>query len=160
MYCSPLEFRQSNELSFRLIKDANPVLWKIITDRGVSDKLTFPFSTLVHFYHEFFFKAEYAYNYGMPQWLARFDHAFKHMHFEKLFLGKHKFNHFRLWYRDELANYVKEILLDSRTTNRPYLNKKYLIEIVQGHTKGNRNYTTEITKMLTVELIQRLFIEQ
>jgi len=160
MYCSPLEFRQSNELSFRLIKDANPVLWKIITDRGVSDKLTSPFSALVHLYHEFFFKADYAYNYGMPQWLAKFDHAFKYMHFEKLFLGRHKFNHFRLWYRDELANYIKEILLDKRTTHRPYLNKKYLIEIVQGHTKGNRNYTREITQMLTIELIQRLLIEK
>jgi len=160
MYRSPLEVRQSNELSFRLIKDNNLALWKIITDRGVSDKLIFPFSTLTHLYHEFFFKADYAYNYGMPQWLARFDYAFKYMHFEKLFLGRHKFNHFRLWYRDELASYVKEILLDERTINRPYLNKKYLLEIVQGHTKGNRNYTTEITKMLTVELIQRLFIEQ
>ena len=160
IYCSPLEVRQSNELSFRLIKENNPALWKIITDRGVSDRLIFPFSTMARLYHEFFFKADYAYNYGMPQWIAGFDHAFKYMHFEKLFLGRHKFNHFRLWYRDELANYVKEILLDSRTTNRPYLNKKYLIEIVHGHTKGNRNYTTEITKMLTVELIQRLLIEQ
>jgi len=60
----------------------------------------------------------------------------------------------------KLANYVKEILLDSRTTNRPYLNKKYLIEIVHGHTKGYRNHTMEITKMLTLELMQRLLIEQ
>ena len=160
LYRSPLEVRQSNELSFRLIKENNYKLWEIITDRGVSDKLKFPFSTLAHLYHEFSFKADYAYNYGMPQWVAAIDHAFKYMHFEKLFLGRHKFNHFRLWYRDELAGYVKDILLDARTMNRPYLNKKYLSEIVQGHTKGNRNYTTAITKMLTVELMQRLLIEQ
>ena len=160
VYRSPLEVRKNNELSFRLIRESNRTLWKIRTDRGVSDYLVFPFATLVHLYHEFFFKADYAYNYGMPQWLAVIDHAFKYMHFEKLFLGRHKFNHFRLWYRDELAGYVKDILLDARTLNRPYLNKKYLVEIVTGHTKGNRNYTTAITKMLTVELMQRLLIEQ
>ncbi|MGA2782344.1 MAG: hypothetical protein ABSF13_10555 [Smithella sp.] len=160
MYRSPMEVRNNKELSFRLIKDGNPALWKILTDRGFSGKLIFPYSILQHLYYEFLFKAEYAYNYGMPQWLASIDHLFEYMHFEKLFLGRHKFNHFRLWYRDELANYVKEILLDKRTINRPYLNNKYLTKIVHGHTLGNRNYTTEITKMLTVELTQRLLIEQ
>jgi asparagine synthase (glutamine-hydrolysing) len=160
MYRSPMETRNNKELSFRLIKDGNPSLSKFLTDRGLSINSDSPSSMLSHLYYEFLFRAEYAYNYGMPQWLARFDHIFKYMHFEKLFLGRHKFNHFRLWYRDELASYVKEILLDKRTTNRPYLNKNYLIEIVHGHTTGNRNYTTEITKMLTLELIQRQLIEQ
>jgi len=82
------------------------------------------------------------------------------MHFEKLFLGRHKFYHFRLWYRDELSDYVKAILLDDRTLNRPYLNRNIVEDFVKGHTKGYRNYTTEITQLLTLELIQRLFIEK
>ena len=55
---------------------------------------------------------------------------------------------------------VKAILLDDRTLNRPYLNRKTIEEVVKGHTKGYRNYTIEITQLLTIELIQRLLIEK
>jgi asparagine synthase (glutamine-hydrolysing) len=160
MYRAPVELRNNKEISYRLVKDGNQILSQINTDRGFSIGSKSPLSFLRHLYYEFLFKAEYAYNYGMPQWLAMYDYLFKQMHFEKIFLGRHKFNHFRIWYRDELAEYVKEILLDERTTNRPYLNKNYLLKIVQGHTKGNRNYTTEITRMLTLELLQRTLVEQ
>jgi hypothetical protein len=34
---------------------------------------------------EFSFKAEYAYDMGMPQWLARIDHAVSFLSWERLF---------------------------------------------------------------------------
>jgi asparagine synthase (glutamine-hydrolysing) len=108
---------------------------------------------------EFLFKAEYAYDYGMPQWVAQADHLFAPLHLERLWIGRHKVFHFRLWYRDQLANYVREMLLDSRSLARPYLNAKRVQEIVAGHLKGNRNYTTEIHRLLTLELTHRLFID-
>ena len=160
LYRAPIEVTKNKDISLRLISDGNRSLASILTDRGIGGRLKFPFSNLAHLYYEFLFKAEYAYDYGMPQWLAKIDYAFKYMHFEQLFLGRHKFNHFRLWYRDELADYVKMILLDEKTLSRPYLNRKFIEEMVQGHTKGYRNYTTDINKMLTVELTQRLLIEQ
>ena len=80
-------------------------------------------------YLEFTFKAEYAYDYGMPQPVARIDHAFSRLHLERLFLGRHKFYHFRVWYRDALANYVREMLLDSRSLARPSLERKRVEEI-------------------------------
>ena len=58
-----------------------------------------------------------------------------------------------------LANYVKEMLLDSRTLSRPYLERKGVEAIVSGHLKGNRNYTTEIHRLLSLELIHRLFVD-
>ena len=160
MYRAPMGTRENKELSLRLIADGNSNLAAIPTDRGYGGNMKFPFSSLLHYYQEFFFKADYAYNYGMPQWFAKLDYIFKYMHFEKLFLGRHKFYHFRLWYRDELSSYIKEILLDSRTLNRPYLDKKAVKYVVDSHTKGYCNYTTEITKLLTIELIQRLLIEE
>ena len=160
MYRAPAGARNSREIALRLIADGNPALRHIMTDRGYGGDVAFPFSVLPRLYHEFFFKAEYAYNYGMPQWLAGFDYTVKPLHLEKLFLGRHKFYHFRVWYRDELAAYVREILLDERTLSRPYLNRSFIESMVHSHTKGYRNYTTEITRMLTAELIQRVFIEQ
>ena len=96
---------------------------------------------------------------GMPQWLARLDHAFSPLHFERLFLGRHKPFHFRVWYRDALAGYVQEILLDERSLSRPYIERKGMEALVWGHLKGNRNFTTELHKALTLELLQRIFIE-
>ena len=76
----------------------NPALAKIRTDRG-SGGLN---SALTHLYLEFFFKAEYAYDMGMPQWMARIDHMFAPLHLERIWLGRHKPFHFRVWYRDQL----------------------------------------------------------
>jgi len=39
------------------------------------------------------------------------------------------------------------------------LNKDFLQEMVKNHIRGNCNYTTEIHKILTIELIHRLFID-
>jgi asparagine synthase (glutamine-hydrolysing) len=108
---------------------------------------------------EFTFKAEYAYDYGMPQWVAQVDHLFSPLHLERLFLGRHKFLHYRVWYRDALAGYVREILLDPLTLSRPYLERKTLETIVNGHLRGDRNYTTAIHKMLSLELLHRLFFD-
>jgi asparagine synthase (glutamine-hydrolysing) len=159
MYRLQADVRKDKQMSLRLIS-GDPAVAKFPTDRGLQAKPIFLFSPIKHFICEFSAKAEYAYDYGMPQWLARLDHLFRFMHFEKLFLGRHKFNHYRVWYRDDLSDYVKTILLDSRTLTRPYLNKKTVEDIVKAHTSGNRNYTTEITQLLSVELIQRLLIEQ
>jgi asparagine synthase (glutamine-hydrolysing) len=148
----------SNDISLRLIHDGNPALSKIPTDRGLTADSGL-FGALRHEYQEFTFKAEYAYDYGMPQWVARADHAFSALRLERLFLGRHKFYHFRVWYRDKLAAYVREMLLDSRALSRPYLEKKTLENIVSGHLKGDRNYTTAIHKLLTVEHLHRLFID-
>jgi asparagine synthase (glutamine-hydrolysing) len=81
------------------------------------------------------------------------------LHFERLFLGRHKLLHFRIWYRDALSKFVREILLDPRTLSRPYLDRKGVESVVYGHTSGTRNCTTDIHKLLTLELIHRLFFD-
>ncbi len=114
---------------------------------------------LARAYLEFTFKAEYAYDYGMPQWVAKLDNAFAPLHFERLWIGRHKLFHFRLWYKTILAKYVQEILLDPRALARPYLKREAVEAVVRGHLKGNRNYTTEIHRLLSLELLHRLFLD-
>ena len=148
-----------NEPALRLIADGNPALGKIGTDRGIAFRSIPGVTRALHWYQEFTFKAEYAYDYGMPQWLARLDHVFAPLRLEKLFLGRHKVAHFRVWYRDELSHYLKEILLDPLTLQRPYLRAHSVQKILEGHLNGCRNYTSEIHKILTLEFIQRKLIE-
>jgi asparagine synthase (glutamine-hydrolysing) len=95
----------------------------------------------------------------MPQRLARVDHLLSSLHLERLFLGRHKMFHFRIWYRDTLAPYVREMLLDQRSLARPYVERRSLEAVVQGHLRGDRNYTTEIHKLLTLELLHRQFVD-
>jgi asparagine synthase (glutamine-hydrolysing) len=150
---------RDNEVSLRLIEDGNPALKKIRTDRGLAGNHNALVSAWNHAFFEFTYKAEYAYDYGMPQWVAGVDHALSPLHLERLFLGRQKFYHFRVWYRDRLSAYVREILLDRRTLSRPYLNSKKVEEVVEGHLQRGRNYTTEIHKLLTLELMHRLFLD-
>ena len=119
-YQAPERMAKSRRASLRLITEGYPASGRIPTDRGVRYRPIPVITAAKNFYHEFTFKAEYAYDYGMPQWLARLDHRFSSFHLEKAFLGRHKFYHFRIWYRDVLSKYVKDILLDPRTMRRAY----------------------------------------
>jgi asparagine synthase (glutamine-hydrolysing) len=159
-YQTPPSIARSNNPSLQLIADGSPALGRIGTDRGLSPRPIPVVTQLRHLFQEFSFRAEYAYDYGMPQWLSRIDSLFTPFHFERLFLGRHKFHHFRIWYRDELAPYLKAILLDRRTLERPYLCGAHLEKMVQSHVNGTRNYTLEFHRILTSELIQRQLIEQ
>lgn len=159
VFQAPQSALDSNDVSLRLIADGNTTLGKIRTDRGLTAINGHPGAALTRHALEFTFKAEYAYDYGMPQWAAQIDHLFSWMHFERLFLGRHKFYHFRVWYRDTLASYVQEVLLDARTLSRPFLQRKGVEALVKAHLRGNRNYTSEIHALLNLELIHRLFID-
>jgi asparagine synthase (glutamine-hydrolysing) len=159
VYHAPQSALATNEASIRLIAEGNRDLLRVPTDRGLLGGRGRVSRAASQAYFEFLFRAEYAYDMGMPQWLARSDHVLRRCHFERLFLGRHKISHFRIWYKDPLAAYVKGVLLDPRSLGRPYIQRKRLEEVVQGHLKGDRNYTTEIHKLLTLELLHRLFLD-
>jgi asparagine synthase (glutamine-hydrolysing) len=155
IYKAPGSVAVNEQARLRLIREGNAELAKLRTDRGVGGHT----SAFTRGMLEFTFKAEYAYDYGMPQWIAQVDHLFAPLHLERMWLGRHKVFHFRVWYRDELADYVREMLLDQRSLTRPYVNAAAVRNIVNGHLKGNRNYTTEIHRLLTLELTHRLFLD-
>lgn len=159
VFRAPASACVNDDVCLRLISDGDAVLGKIRTDRGLAGNGNRLTAAGLRQILEFTFKAEYAYDYGMPQWVARLDHLLSPLRLERLFLGRHKFYHFRVWYRDSLSKYIREVLLDPRTLSRPYLERKALENMVRGHLKGNRNYTSEIHKVLTLELIHRLFVD-
>jgi asparagine synthase (glutamine-hydrolysing) len=159
VFRAPKSVFKNNELRLNLISDGNPSLSRIRTDRGLGGNGQWLSAAAFRSLLEFTFKAEYAYDYGMPQWLARVDHLFSPAHIERLFLGRHKLFHFRVWYRDALSKYVQEMLLDPRALSRPYLRRQGLETKVLEHVKGTRNYTTGIHKVLTLELLHRLFVD-
>ncbi len=148
------------EPALRLIAAGTPALKDIGTDRARVLKSVPAITKIQHAFQEFTFKAEYAYDYGMPPWLAKINYLTSPLRMERLFLGRHKFYHFRVWFRDEISQYLKDVLLDPRSRARPYLNGAFLEHIVKSHTSGRANYTSEIQRVLTAELLQRQLVEQ
>lgn len=159
VFRAPTSACTNNNISLRLIEDGDEKLARIPTDRGVVIRRNGLLSGIVRQAIQFTVKAEYAYDYGMPQWMARIDRSLAPLHLERLFLGRHKFYHYRIWYREALASYVREMLLDSRTLCRPYLQRAAIERIVQHHLRGDGNYTTEIHRILTLELLHLNLLE-
>lgn len=155
----PAEAVTNPATELRVIANNNPALGRIPTDRGIA----YPTNRMANFVHhsveEFFARAEYAYDYGMPDWLAKVDRYFTPLHLERLFLGRQKFVHFRNWYRHQLADYVKQILLDDRSRSRAHINGAALEPLVNAHINGTRNCTEEIHKLLSIELLHRTLLE-
>jgi asparagine synthase (glutamine-hydrolysing) len=159
VYRAPATMPPSEDVRLRLISDGSPELRRIPSDRGVGGTLGPLTSALARAYLEFTFKADYACDYGMPHWAARMNSWIAPLHLERIFLGRHKFLHYRVWYRDALAEYVQQILLDSRTLSRPFLEPRTVEAMVTGHVRGTRNSTTAIHKLLTMELLFRQFFD-
>jgi asparagine synthase (glutamine-hydrolysing) len=159
-YQSPLGQAYSKAPALRFVADAKPSLSKIPTDRGLLHRPTPALTQLNHYFQEFTFKAEYAYDYGMPQWLAPVDKALKAWRPERLFLGRHKFYHFRVWYRDRLSAYLKEVLLDPKANERAHLLPGSLKRLLNEHLSGVRNHTSALHQALSIELMYRQLIER
>jgi asparagine synthase (glutamine-hydrolysing) len=157
VFRAPAEAVTSDAICLRLIAEGNPALLALGTDRGpVGDDFSARASRSVI---QFQRNAEYAYDYGMPHAVARIDSWLSPLRLERLFLGRHKFFHFRLWYRAALSHYIREILLDRRTLSRGVFRRHTVERIVGDHVSGRRNHTIEIHKLLTTELIHRLFVD-
>jgi len=68
------------------------------------------------------------------------------------------------WLVRNLADYVRDVLLDSRTLNRGYFNKKFMRKMVEDFLAGKTDYASgsesTIICLLTLELWHRLFIDR
>jgi asparagine synthase (glutamine-hydrolysing) len=145
------------DIRARLILEGNPALASIPSDRGVRADSAGIAATTERILRELSFKCEYAFDMGMPQWLARADYALSPLKLDRFFRGRHKFLHFRTWYRDGLSSYVRQILLDPLTLSRSFLQRDKVEAIVTSHLTGRENHTTTIHSLLTLELVHRQF---
>jgi asparagine synthase (glutamine-hydrolysing) len=151
---------EQGDVRKRLVSDRSPELASIRTDRGVRLGRSGMLAAIQRATLEFSFKAEYAYDYGMPDWLVKVDNLMAPIRPERFFLGRHKLLHFRLWYRNQLAHYVKDVLLDPGTLRRPFLNGRQVETAIRQHLDGQRNFTTEIHRLLSLELLYRQFFDR
>lgn len=147
------------DVRVRMIRDANPVLGRIRTDLGYAGRGGRVAEAASRFWNRATMRAEYACEMGDPRWVPAMDRRLLGRTLEKTFVGIHKFTHFSRWYREELADYVRAMLFDARTLSRPYLRAREVEAMVDRHVSGEANCIPAIHKILTLELIHRLWID-
>ena len=62
------------------------------------------------------------------------------------------------WYRGENAAYIKELLLDSSTRSKAYINPEYVQKIVHEHLHENKNHRLLIWSMMNFEWWCRIYL--
>lgn len=161
LYEAPKGLLSDPEFQLYFIANNSPRLRKYITDRGLGGdsaavylKLKYRFLTKI----DTLMNAEIL-PYNLHNWTARVDYLLKPFGLSKRLIGFDKFRHYRLWFREELSEYMRQILLDKKTFDRPYWNAGYIRKIVNDHIKGRNNNLHEIKKIMTVELIHRVLTE-
>ena len=159
-YQAPNALRRSQDPGLLFVKNNNDVLSKIPTDKGyVSDG-----SRLAEFARRCFsrvtFKLDYFYNEGFPNLLSPFDPYLRFFASTAKILGLHKYLHYRIWFRRELAPYVQDVLGDSRTRQMPFWDSTFLEYLASEHIRGRKNYVLEIDAVLTLEAVDRLLFRE
>jgi asparagine synthase (glutamine-hydrolysing) len=153
-YRAPAQLAGSAGPILQLIATGNPSLDAVASDRALRARPTPLLGSIQKHWQEFTAKAEYAYDYGMPQWLARADAKLKAFQLERLFLGRHKFYHFRIWYRDQLSDTLRN-QFSLREQPSCYISGA-AERVINEHISGRANRTLELHKLLTVQLISCL----
>lgn len=154
-YQVPPNLVASAEPLLQLISNGNPRLRTVGTDRALRSRPLPVVTSMAKMWQEFTVRAEYAYDYGMPQWLVRADSMLKPLHVERLFLGRHKFYHFRVWYRDQLSSILQDGLFDETAAPGCYVDGAAK-RLIREHVSGRFNRTLDLHKLLTVQLTEKL----
>ena len=63
------------------------------------------------------------------------------------------------WYRGPSMDYIKQVLFDRKTLERPWFDQKQVAQSLEEHFTGQRNHRLLIWSLLSIEWIQRHFVD-
>jgi asparagine synthase (glutamine-hydrolysing) len=155
-YQIPESLRMSAIPALELIESNDPVLNNIPTDMGQIGEIRGIAAALRRFFSKATFKLDYLHNEGLPHWFSPLDPVFTRVASGLKIVGLHKYLHYRSWFRKELAEYVSEILSDSRIQQNPLWNSDFLGSMASEHIRGRKNYVLELDAVMTLEAVERL----
>ena len=153
-YRAPTTVRESSASALALVHDADPRLSKIPTDRAViADGNGFTY-TMRRILAELTFKLDYMHKEAPPPGLMTFLAALD----KRGLLGQHKWLPYRLWFQNELAPQVLEVLTDPETLRLPFFNRRFLQTVAHDHVQGRSNYVRDINVAWTLSAVDRLLV--
>jgi asparagine synthase (glutamine-hydrolysing) len=155
-YRVPGSLQSSARPVLSAIKRNNPELGAIPTDMGCILETNRLASVARRIFSRAAFKLDYFYNEGLPHWLSRLDPLFRQVNSGLGIVGRHKFLHYRSWFQQELAPYLKAVLRDTELRGSRFFNSDFIGEMAREHTCGRKNYVLEIDAVITFEAVERL----
>ena len=155
-YRAPKNLWRSPLPALHFIERANPQLARIPTDRGellCSSALGRAFRRA---FGEVTFKLDYHHREGLPSILSAFDPLLSSLsHFR--ILGLHQYLPYPRWFQNELSSTVLERLSSRRVREAPWWAKDAPQAFAQAHVSGQGKYQRELSAVLSLEAIDRLF---
>ena len=155
-YRVPNNLRSSTGPVLAAIRHNNRNLCTIPTDMGALWETNRLASVSRRIFSKATFKLDYFYNEGLPHWLSSLDPFFRRVNAALGIVGRHKFLHYRSWFQQELAPYVKAVLSEVEKRGSRFFDSHCIGEMVREHTCGRRNYLPEINAVITFEAVERL----
>jgi len=156
----PHDYFVNSDLQKYIITKNSPQLAKIPSDKGQYIAESTALEKLNQRIVYLLMKMDKVYNWhAMPHMLARLEPLWGRSWLQNIVLGHNQFINYRIWLKNELQDFAKEILLDESTLSRPYFDRKFLTKMVLNHFNGKTNYTNEIGAILSFEIWHRLFVD-
>ncbi len=159
IYQRPARYADGTELSTSIIATYRPDLIEILTDCGELGAENTLEKMIISSYRKILFKGEYWADHGMPHWVAALTRHAPWLFPVENLLGRHKFQHYRQWLRNELSEYVKDVLLSNMRLPSCF-NQRHLGKMITNHLKGKQNFTDDIDIAFTIVLIERTLLSQ
>ena len=157
----PLQRVNGAAAAFQIIADANTELLSLPTDRGYLLRGRDRIRTTQWLTRQALFKLEYYANSGMPDWLVRSHRLRRLTGFERRVLGRHKFDHFRIWLTDYLQGFVRDLLLGDRTADlQAYVDRHQLRRLLDDHFAEQANHSKDIDLLVTIALAKKLLLNE
>jgi len=153
-----------SDFQVKYIRNRNPRLMAIPTNRGLGGStnpvVSYPTRWLFQFLNtadKLYIREELPFH--LTHWFARCDSLLAPLHADRLIMGFSDHRRYRVWFRDQLAGFLQGMLLSPRALTRPYWDAAYIQKIVRDHTEGRGNHLRQIRKVLQVEMIHRVLLE-
>lgn len=159
IYRAPAGARESSEASVDAIRAMSPRLAAIPTDMGYGGQSRPFVGTMDRLYRYLLFKAEWYYNMGMPDVGVRHERHVPLRALERFFLGTHKIEHYRLWFRNELKASLLDILSGSTAASRSYVARPGLRRLLNDFDQERRNCARDVSRLASLELVQQTLID-
>jgi asparagine synthase (glutamine-hydrolysing) len=152
--------RATGQLQPRYIRENSPELNAILTNMGGLGSGGPLVMKVRYLIHRALFKMEYYYLFATPHWLTRIDRRLEKLRLEKIVAGREKFEGYRIWIKNKLADFIMQTLSDPNAHYVQFFDRRLVQNMVARHLAGTHNYLNEINKVLTIELAYASLIDQ
>ena len=154
---APVRVPLDSASTMRVIAKRQPTVSQIPTDMAVAPVNGTPSYRQwpVRFGRKLSFKCDYWYGEGMPGPFGVADPLVWQAGVTAGLLGRHKYLHYRSWFRHELGSYVQDRLASRRVRESGLWDRRSLESMERQHRRGTVNWSREIDMVLTLDAIER-----